>query len=209
MDLPALSKAIVINTETAERIPVMYNPEQYSLDQGNTFAEVGIPGTPAPPLQYVRGRSRTLSMDLFFDTYETAEDVRVHAGRIVALLDQNVLTHAPPVLLFTMGHFAFRCVLVDASQRYTMFLRNGTPVRATLSVKFQEFADVAFEVRQGFFIGAPTIERAVEGRTVAQVSAATLGDAGRWREIADANEIDDPFNLPPGQAVRVPRGGAT
>src|SRR3989442_11285139 len=105
--------------------------------------------------------------------------------------------------------FAFRCVLVDASQRYTMFLRDGTPVRATLSVKFQEFADVTFEVRQGFFIGAPTIERAVEGQTVAQVSAATLGDAGRWREIAHANDIDDPFNLPPGQAVTGPKGGAT
>src|SRR6478735_2694482 len=111
---PQLAKAAIVNTDTGDRIEVMYNPEQYSLEQGNNFAEVGIPGLKGPPVQYVRGKLRTLSMELFFDTYEQGVDVRGITGTIVALLDQDVRTKAPPILLFTMGAFSFRCVLVDA-----------------------------------------------------------------------------------------------
>jgi hypothetical protein len=45
---------------------------------------------------------------LFFDTYEQGEDVRRHSGRIVKLLDILPQTHAPPVLLFSMGCFYFQ-----------------------------------------------------------------------------------------------------
>jgi len=56
----AFEKATITNTQTGERIPVMFNPEEYSLDLANTFAEIGIPGLSAPPIQYVRGNLRHL-----------------------------------------------------------------------------------------------------------------------------------------------------
>src|SRR5579859_5698304 len=98
MALTNLEKAIIINTVTNEKISVMYNPEELKLEQGNTFAEVGIPGLNAPPIQYVRGRVRTLTMDLFFDTYEARQDVRVFTGQVVNLLNILPQTKAPPVL---------------------------------------------------------------------------------------------------------------
>ena len=113
MELSQLSKAAILNTITSERITVMYNPEEIKLDQGNSFAEVGIPGLDAPPVQYVRGKARSLSMELFFDTYESKEDVRRYSGRIVKLLDKLPQTKAPPVLLFSMGQLNFQCVLAD------------------------------------------------------------------------------------------------
>jgi hypothetical protein len=61
----ALEKAIVTNTQTGEQIPVLFNPAEYSLDLGNTFAEIGIPGLRVPPIQYVRGNSRSLKLELF------------------------------------------------------------------------------------------------------------------------------------------------
>ena len=79
-------------------------------------------------------------MELFFDTYEAGVDVRAATPRRSSrLLDKEPQTKAPPVLLFSMGRLQFRCVLVDAEQRFTMFLRDGTPVRSTLSVRLQEF----------------------------------------------------------------------
>lgn len=152
----ALAKAEIIDTASGESYPVMFNPEELKLDQGNSFAEIGIPGLNTPPVQYVRGRARTLAMDLFFDTYETGGDVRAHTGPIVRLLDKRPDTHAPPVLLFSLGSFQFRCVLVDANQRFTMFLRNGTPVRSSLSVRFQEYVPTDVEVRGGVFFASPT-----------------------------------------------------
>lgn len=204
--LTNLAKATIINTVTNDKIAVMYNPEEFKLDQGNNFSEVGIPGLNASPIQYVRGKSRTLSMDLFFDTYETGEDVRTFSGQIVNLLDTLPQTKAPPVLLFTMGRFTFECVLVDAGQRFTMFTRDGTPVRAMLSARFQEYIRINISVQQGLFLGPPALHTFIEGQTLSGLSANFLGDPSKWRQIAEANNIDDPLNIPSGTQLSIPGG---
>jgi hypothetical protein len=207
MALANLEKATIINTVTNEKISVMYNPEEFKLDQGNTFAEAGIPGLNAPPIQYVRGRARTLTMDLFFDTYESGQDVRVYTGQVVNLLNTLPQTKAPPVLLFSMGRFNFECVLVDAGQRYTMFLRDGTPVRATLSTRFQEYVRVDITIQQGLFIGPPSLQNYIQGQTLSGLASDYLGNPSQWRAIAQANNIDDPFHIPPGTPLVIPGGG--
>jgi nucleoid-associated protein YgaU len=225
-----LAKAMIINTVTGAGFPVMYNPEELRLEQGNAFAEIAVPGLNASPVQFIRGKARTLAMDLFFDTYETGEDVRTHTAPIVGLLDTAPQTLAPPVLLFSMGRLQFQCVLVDAGQRFTMFLRDGTPVRSTVSVKLQEFVRLEMRIEHGIFFGSPvlsgalrtaaavtgigtqTIHTVLLGDTRSALAAVHLGDPGRWREIAEANSLDNPFDLTPGQPLVIPTsagGGAT
>lgn len=226
-----LAKALIINTETGESHAVMYNPEELKLEQGNTFAEVGIPGLNSPPVQYVRGKARTLSMELFFDTYETREDVRDFTGPVVRLLDKLPQTQAPPILLFSLGRFQFQCVLASAAQRFTMFLRDGTPVRSTLSVQLQEYVRIDVQVTRGLFIGSPTVSAAVNaavaavrasaggtagattvhvvaaGDTLSGLAAAYLGDPALWRDIARANLIIDPLGIAVGQTLVIPGKG--
>jgi len=199
-----LAKAFIVNTVTGERIPVMYNPEQFSLDQGNKFAEVGIPGLNAPPIQYVRGKGRVLSMDLFFDSYELGLDVRQFTDGFTGLLETLPGTFAPPVLLFVMGSFSFRCVLMEAAQRFTMFAMDGTPVRSTISARFHEYVDVTVAIESGVFIGPPTLRNVIEGDTLSGIAAQVYGDAARWRDIASANKIEDPFTLPAGTSLVIP-----
>src|SRR5215213_1654726 len=105
----ALEKA-TITPEQEDPIPVLFNPGQYSLDQANTLAEVGVPGLSAPIVQYVRGNGRILAMELFFDTWEQQSDVRAHTDRVYALLDIRGPLHRPPVCAFTWGRFSFTCV---------------------------------------------------------------------------------------------------
>jgi nucleoid-associated protein YgaU len=202
----ALAKATIINLENQEQFPVMFNPEEYTLETGNSFAEIGIPGLAKSPIQYVRGNLRSLQMELFFDTYERKSDVRAETRRITGLLEKNQTTQAPPVLLFTWGSLQFKCVLESASQRFNMFLSNGTPVRARLNVTFKEFEQVEVEVQRGLFIGPPTVRNIIEGDTLAKLAYEYLGDAGAWREIAIANNIDNPLRLTPGAALIIPPG---
>jgi nucleoid-associated protein YgaU len=129
------------------------------------------------------------------------------------------------VLLFSMGRFQFQCVLVDAGQSFTMFLRDGTPVRSTVSVRLQEYVRVEMRTERGVFFGSPTVSSAVNaavdaagsllsgtpsihvtlrGETLSGLAARYLGAAGRWRDIARANNMDDPFDLPPGTPVVIP-----
>jgi len=220
-----LAKAVLLNTFTGEAHSVMYNPEELKLEQGNTFAEVGVPGLGTPPVQYVRGKARTLSMELFFDTYEKAVDVRTATAPVVALLDKDSRQQAPPVLLFSMGRIQLQCVLVDAAQRFTMFLRDGTPVRSTLSVRLQEYVRLDVQLRQGLFFGSPTVSSAVNaagavigaaatvhitgaGDTLSGLAAAYLGDPALWREIATANKITDPLDIGVGRSLVIPPRGS-
>lgn len=202
----ALDKATITNLETGEQIPVMFNPEEYSLDLGNAFAEIGIPGLQTSPIQYVRGNLRSLKMELFFDTYEQKKDVRNETRKITRLLDKHTVTQAPPILLFSWGSLNFRCVLESVGQRFTVFLNDGTPVRATLSISFKEFEPLQIEIEHGLFVGPPTARNIVEGDTLSKISGEVLGDPEAWREIAELNNIDDPFKLVPGQALLIPPG---
>jgi hypothetical protein len=222
-----LTKALIIDTTTGVQHAVMYNPEELKLDQGNSFAEIGIPGRNSSPVQYIRGKARTLSMELLFDSYELRPptDVRTFTGPIVALLDKVPQTAAPPVLLFSLGQLQFRCVLVEAGLRFTMFLRDGTPVRATMSVRLQEYVEVITEIRQGVFFGSPTVSAVAnaavdvatsalarvhvlrQGDTLSSLAATYLGDPALWRLIADKNGILDPLGLIPGGTLVIPPAG--
>jgi len=222
--LTALAKASLLDTASGQNYTVMYNPDELRLEQGNNYAEIGIPGLDTSPVQYIRGKARVLTMELFFDTCDTGIDVRKHTDPIVGLLDTQPTTHAPPVLIFSMGGLQFTCVLVDAGQRFTMFLRSGTPVRSVLSVRLQEYVRVDVRLQRGLFVGSPTattVANAVaakvapsllgstvhvtqRGDTLAGLAGALLGDAANWRDIAQANNIDDPLHLPPGTRLIIP-----
>jgi LysM repeat protein len=201
----ALEKAF-INPKDGEPIPVLFYPTQYSLDQGNQIAEIGIPGLSAPILQYVRGNTRTLTMELFFDTYEQQTDVRKYTDKIYGLLGIKSSTHVPPICTVSWGSLTFNCVLERVGGRFTLFLADGTPVRATLSVTFKEFTNIEVEVRSTPTESADhTKTRAVQrGDTLSNIAATEYGDPAKWRPIAEANRIDNPRVLKPGQVLAIP-----
>lgn len=218
----ALAKA-TITPERPKRapIPVLFNPTNYSFDTNVQLAEVGIPGLGAPILQFVRGGARTLSMELFFDSYEERADVRKYTNEIYGLLDIEAETHVPAVCRFTWGagkwgkrdENSFLCVLERVSGRFTLFLEDGTPARATLNVAFREFVDVQIAVRRSPTQSSDHAKtRAVaRGDTLSSIAAAEYGDPGAWRPIADVNGIANPRRLEVGTELVIPaldeRGG--
>jgi hypothetical protein len=214
----ALEKAIITNSVTGERIPVMFNPEEYMVSRDNNFASTAIPGLSAPILQFVNGGQQSLEMELFLDTYEAhadgsrvlntaGQDVRTLSGKLIGLMDINPGTHAPPVVLFTWASLTFTCVLARASQRFIMFVADGTPVRARIQVTFNEYRNVDLEARE---IKRETadyskIHLVVQGETLSSIAGATYGNPQLWRAIAVRNGIDDPRTLPIGLGLIVPQ----
>jgi hypothetical protein len=206
-----LAKAI-IKPLGGEDIKVLFNPTQYQVTESNQFAEVAIPGVGAPPLQFVRGTARTLSMQLFFDTYDPVQsnvkqgsDVRKYTDQIVKLLAVDSDNHAPPICRFSWAHFAFVGVLEKADQTFTLFMPDGTPVRATIDVTFkelgQEQVDQAGRLFSADFAKHYVVRR---GDTLSNIAADKYGDPALWRPIAEENELDDPLALEPGQLLVIP-----
>jgi hypothetical protein len=212
----ALEKAVITNTETNEKIQVLFNPEEYTVNKDINYAQAGVPGLSGPILQFVAGNMSTLELELLVDTHEAHqegavktqadEDVRNLTGKIVGLMTIDSNSHAPPVLIFSWGSLSFTCVLARCSQRFIMFRPDGIPVRARLTVTFNEYLDPEREAKA---INRQTADFSKEvivgqGATLSGIAADTYGDAALWRPIAIANGIDDPRALAAGRRLRIP-----
>jgi len=189
-------------TTEGDPLKVLFNPTEYRLNKSNQFAEVAIPGLEAPPLQFVRGNAQTLSMQLFFDTYEQGQDVRVYTKQIVDLLKVDPELHAPPICLFVWGDLKFVGVLERANQSFKLFLSSGVPVRATVDVAFKEYlAGQPGDRQSADFTKRYVVRR---GDTLSGIADQKYGDPTLWRPIAEENSIDDPLSIRPGQVLIIP-----
>lgn len=214
----SLEKATITNLTRNERITVLFNPEEYSLNRDVNYAQIAVPGLSGPLLQFVHGNMQTLEMELFLDTYEehrvgsrimnqAGDDVRTQMRRVTDLMNIDPTIHAPPLLLFTWGSLSFTCVLARASQRYIMFRPDGVPVRARVQVTFNEFRNADLEAKE---IKRETadytkIYTVMVGETLSAIAGREYGNAKLWRPIALVNGVDDPRHLEPGTRLVIPR----
>lgn len=184
----------------------MFNPREYTLEKSVQWESQKATGLDAPGLQFTSGNSMTLSMELFFDTYEDRKDVRKETKKVEDLAMVDADQHRPPRCQFSWGKFNFVGILESVTQKYTMFLEDGTPVRASLRVKFKEYWPPADQSQQKPRNSPDhTKQRVVkQGETLALIAAQEYDDPSEWRRIADANDIDDPIGLAPGTRLVVP-----
>ena len=204
----ALEKAVITKVQpaAADKIPVMFNPEEYTLSKEINYARIGVPGLNSPVLQFVHGNLQTLEMELFLDTYEAHTDVRLKTKQIADLLTIDPTTHAPPVLLFTWSSLSFVCVLGKITQRFVMFDPDGTPVRARLQVTFNEFADPVLQAmaQKNETADYTKLHVVSEGETLDLIAARHYDNPQVWRPIALVNGLDDPRALAVGQSLVIP-----
>jgi nucleoid-associated protein YgaU len=202
-----LEKATFLNLATGESIAVPFNPEEYTVDAGNSFAEIAVPGARAPPIQFGRGQSRTLKVELFCDSSALpTRDVRGQTERILFLLEKDPSLNAPPVVLFLWGGAQFKGVVERVGVRFGRFLPDGTPVRAYLSVSLKEYEEARVDIQAGLFFSDASMQAVTTaGGGLAAAAALTLGDPRNWRQLANSNNIDDPRRVPPGTVLIVPR----
>ena len=127
-------------------------------------------------------------------------------GEAKGLMDIDSDLHAPPVCLFIWGAFIFQCIIERVSKRFTMFLPEGIPVRATLNVTLKEYREVEVQVKEISFHSADLTKRWVVTQmdSLWSVAANEYGDPTDWRRIARANNIDNPRLLQPGQELVIP-----
>jgi Contractile injection system tube protein/LysM domain len=208
-------------TSGGPALDVQFNPTDYTLTKDNQLAEVAIPGLDSPIIQFVRGQTEKLTLDLFFDSTEdgtgdSGKPVTEKTDRFYELVKIDPDTHAPPVLLFTWGGTAFpgtdrkglKCVVAGVRQQFTFFSPSGVPLRAKLTVDLREYKTLGEQLRQLKLRSADHTKADVvrAGDTITGVAFRAYGDPTEWRRIAAANGVEDPLALTPGAILRIPRG---
>lgn len=196
------------------KIKVMFNPESYQLSYGASYSEKKIPGLDGPVGQYISGESTTLDLTLYFDTYvpatllkpEGGKNVTAETKKLSKLLNIDGKLHRPPTVKFHWGTLQFKGIVTSVKETYTMFLSNGTPVRAKADISFKSLLDVSTCKRQAPFESPDRTKVRIihEKEQLWSYAWEEYGDAEKWREIAVANGIMNPLFIEPGTVIKLP-----
>lgn len=204
---------------------VQYNPTEYSLSTGNQFAEIAIPGLDSPVLQFVRGNSETMTLELFFDTTDSgtgpeATSVTEKTDAFYRFIKIDPETHAPSVYRLTWGKnfpntsatyesgaiHVFDCVVESVERKFTLFNRDGVPLRATITLSLRQYKTLEEQLTEMNRRSADHTRVHVvrQGETLPQIAYAAYEDPAQWRVIADHNNILNPRQLSPGMVLELP-----
>lgn len=195
-------------------VSCMFNPFEYSVTKSNTYDERPRNNADTPQGEFFKSGSQTLKLNLTFDTYESDEDVSQETNKLWKFMltktqesrRQNEKIE-PPQVAFEWGVFRFVSYITNMTQKFTLFKNDGTPVRAQVDVTFTQYTDLDDYPRQNPTSGGGPIERiwrVVAGDRLDLIAAEVYRDAGKWRLIAQQNQLDNPLALRPGMQLRIP-----
>lgn len=219
------------------KVEALFNPNEISISRSVRWQQKKVASQGGSGQYYNKQQefreveAATLSIELFFDTYESrdrmswkraattllaptnpfqksdASDVRACTDAIAKLAEVDRELHRPPICHLGWGTFdIFYGVLTEVNQRFTMFLADGTPVRATLSCSFVEFhTEAHFKARELHSADVAKTRVVRCNDTLQSIAAEEYNDPSLWRLIARANGIVNPRDLRPGTLLAIPR----
>jgi hypothetical protein len=136
-------KAQLISQDSTDDITFMFNPTELSFSR--TANIITAPGAATagglPKMSFGSPQPCSLSINnILFDTYESGSDVM---STYISKLCQGIrfagTLKRPPVYIFTWGSQQYlKCFVKSLSYRLTMFLPDGTPVRAIANLSLEE-----------------------------------------------------------------------
>jgi hypothetical protein len=213
MALPNVQKAKIINLNTKKEVECHFNPAEFGIGKTLKWEEKPDQGTDTPKIEYSGAESQDLSITLLFDTTASGgeKDVRDEYQALVdmAKVDpkrKNPKTHKsePPMCRFQWGRFlAFNAVIKDIKQKFTLFARNGTPLRAEVSVTFKQVGEATRPQNPTSRSEARKIWIVEEGQRLDWIAFQEYGDSTQWRYIAETNDLDNPDRLKSGQILKL------
>jgi Contractile injection system tube protein len=140
------AKLIAYNKEAPD-IELMFNPDEISFTRTVKWdADPGNRGDHLLPKVNFSGVDpyKLTLKQLLFDTYESKESVMKYVDIIKKSVEriQEKADSRPPVYIFEWGvgerKSYFHCVVTSLTYKLTMFLTDGTPVRAIVDISLQE-----------------------------------------------------------------------
>ena len=200
-------------------IKCQFNPSTLKISKALDWSGEKSPNFNSPFLKYAGGDSATYNLSLFFDSYSTEppKDVREYTNQLLALslrgagYSMFLVPYAmPPFVKLIWGKITlFEAVVTQVDISYTLFAPDGTPIRAKADVEFKQN-----EILGDDIIPAQNPTSRTDGRKTRivhsaqrldQIAFEEYGDSRYWRVLAEANRLDNPFQLLDGQILVIPQ----
>jgi Contractile injection system tube protein/LysM domain len=220
----ALTRIRIENLDTGDVIQsgvdggVFFNPNQYTIAKKVTWKPDKMPGFDVSQPQFDRGEPLSLSFSLLFDSYESRSDVRKLTAKVAKLTQVIGKEKRPPVVRIIWGDDApsfaglpFTGVVDSVTQKFTLFLDTGTPVRATLDLGLHETKPPKRQLKETPRRSSSPLQaktRVVkQGDTIWGIAFDEYKDPALWRPIARQNQLTNPRELTPGSVLLIPSIG--
>ena len=209
-----LEPATIVNLSTNAEVHCMFNPHEYTVAKQNQWTNDEVKGKNVPKVKFSQGGAQTMSLQLVFDTYADAADVRTHTQELWNMMmvtedrrNPRNNKSEPPRVEFRWGQFSFRAIITQVSQKFSLFLQDGTPVRTTVDVSFQQVEDEEDQPPQNPTSGGgpPLKVHTVQaGERLDWIAFKAYGDSTYWRLIAHENGLFHPLRLREGHQLVIP-----
>jgi nucleoid-associated protein YgaU len=198
-------------------VTCMFNPFEYTVSKSNSYEEKPKNNSDVPHVDFKKAGAQTLKLNLLFDTYESGRDVSKETNELWKLMEAKTRQEnnqeqkiPPPQVAFEWGVFYFVSVITNMTQKFTLFTKDGVPVRAKVDVTFSQYndRDDYSKINQNPTSGGGPVERAwqvIAGDRLDTIAAKIYGDATKWRLIAERNQITNPLALQPGYQLIIPQ----
>ena len=135
----SLEKAYLKAVDGKDNINFMFNPREISFEGNvNTSQSPGARNrkTGKPKVSYAnKNSSKIILNNILFDTYESKIDVvKNYIKKFQDAIDFHEGQQKPPVFKFMWGSRTYLdfCFIENLSYKLTLFLSDGTPVRAVI-----------------------------------------------------------------------------
>ena len=215
-----------LEIDGGETISVLFNPTEYSITKTNTWNFKEVQGQSLPPPEFGGGAPRQLSLSLLLDAslLEGSQSVKDITDKLFKMMEVGDGQPAggkrasPPKVTFRWGAVdTFKAVCTSLNCTYQLFQPNGDPIRAEVKLDLKQAEPASTASANSANLGTNPTTRSAgdagvhlvkDGDSLPSIAYRAYGDATRWRRIAEANDIDDPFDLVPGRRLILP-GGAT
>lgn len=212
--MPAVEAKLEYEREKNTYQSIEIHIEEYHLQQSSMFSDGGQKKLTAsqrkPDMLQVRFYILTYANAILENgtiTKEKVWDAREETAKIKKLLQNNAVLHRQPICILKWGEEAFQGFLTDLDYQYTTFLENGIPVCASFQAVFQETLSVDAQLQNDNTNQSPDRSKyrvVYEKTQLYQMAYREYDDPGKWRAIAEANQMEDPLDLVPGTLLTLP-----
>lgn len=211
--------------ESGDPIVAMFNPDNIIYIRRNRWDIHPTNGQVLPTVAFTTSLPATLDVTLIFDGTEDGRNVAKIVDQLASFTRvsdkynngsvgggdhtaSQSKQQRPPTVQFLWGNYlSFKAIIDTLTTTFTLFLDDGTPVRASVKVLFNQIEDTKVFPKQNPTSGGRTGERVHRlgpRETLDQVAYAAFGQTGLWRALAAFNGVDDPLRLQAGDAILLP-----
>jgi phage tail-like protein len=209
--IPQNFERATLEIDAGDPIECAFNPSGYTVSKTNVWNFKPTAGIDRPPAEFGGGMPQSASLPLLFDSslLGPGQSVKNQVDRLFKMMEASGTPGggtSPSNVVFRWGSVSLPpSVPAELSAEYVLFHANGEPRRANIHLTL-------LEAEQPVLTQNPTtqaktglrVHRVRDGDSLPAIAHDAYGDPTRWRAIAEANGIENPFRLRRGAELTIP-----